>query len=41
MYNGAGIITVLLGNIMTMPGLPRRANFENIDLVDGVIKGIN
>ena len=41
LYNGAGIITVLLGNIMTMPGLPRRANFENIDLVDGVIKGIN
>ncbi len=31
-YNGAGIITVLLGNILTMPGLPKKPNYENISL---------
>lgn len=37
---GAGFITVLLGNIMTMPGLPKHPNYENIDLENGKIKGI-
>ncbi len=33
-YNGAGIITVLLGSILTMPGLPKKPNFESIKLDD-------
>ena len=37
LYNGAGIITVLLGDIMTMPGLSRKPNCELIDVVDGNI----
>jgi len=32
LYHGAGFITVLLGNIMTMPGLPHEPNYEKIDL---------
>ena len=32
LYSGAGFITVLLGNIMTMPGLPEKPNYENIKL---------
>ncbi len=36
-YSGAGFITVLLGDIMTMPGLSRRPNYELIDVVDGEI----
>ncbi len=32
LYSGAGFITVLLGNIMTMPGLPEVPNYENIKL---------
>ena len=36
-YNGAGFITVLLGDIMTMPGLSRKPNCEFIDVVDGEI----
>lgn len=31
-YNGAGFITVLLGNILTMPGLNKNPNYENIDI---------
>jgi len=34
LYNGAGFITVLLGNIMTMPGLPSKPNYEKIDIDD-------
>ena len=37
---GAGFITVLCGKIYTMPGLPKKPNYENIDLVDGKIKGL-
>ena len=37
---GAGFITVLSGKIYTMPGLPKHPNYENIDLVDGEIKGL-
>ena len=36
-YNGAGFITVLLGDMMTMPGLSRKPNYEVIDVVDGEI----
>lgn len=37
LYSGAGFITVLLGDIMTMPGLSRKPNYELIDVVDGEI----
>ena len=37
---GAGFITVLCGKIYTMPGLPKKPNYENIDLIDGKIKGL-
>lgn len=39
--NGAKFVTVLLGNIMTMPGLPSRPNYERIDYVDGKIVGLD
>lgn len=40
-YTGAGFIVVYLGNIMTMPGLPKHPNYETID-IDGQyhIKGL-
>ena len=38
---GAGFIVVLTGDIMTMPGLPKRPAAENIDVDDnGVISGL-
>lgn len=37
---GAGFLVVLTGDIMRMPGLPRRPQAENIDVVDGVIVGM-
>ena len=40
-YNGAGFITVLLGDIMTMPGLSRVPSYEKIDLIDGEIVGLS
>ncbi|MEG0994471.1 MAG: formate--tetrahydrofolate ligase [Bacilli bacterium] len=41
LYNGAGFITVLLGDIMTMPGLPKVPNYEAIEIDDnGNIVGI-
>lgn len=40
-YSGAGFITVLLGDIMTMPGLSRRPNYEKIDVVDGEIVNLS
>jgi len=40
LYNGAGFITVLLGDIMTMPGLPTKPNYEQIDIIDNQITGI-
>ena len=40
-YTGAGFITVLLGDVMTMPGLSKKANYENIGLDEnGNIIGI-
>ena len=41
LYNGAGFITVLLGDIMTMPGLSRVPSYEKIDLIDGEIVGLS
>ena len=38
---GAGFVVVLLGNILTMPGLPKRPAAEKIDITDdGVIFGL-
>lgn len=37
---GAEFIVVLTGNIMTMPGLPKVPNSENIDIINNVIEGI-
>ena len=36
-YNGAGFITVLLGYILTMPGLNKTPNYENIDIKENEI----
>ena len=41
LYNGAGFITCLLGDIMTMPGLSRKPNCELIDVVDGEIVNLS
>lgn len=41
LYNGAGFITVLLGDIMTMPGLSRKPNYEIIDVVNGEIVNLS
>ena len=41
LYNGAGFITVLLGDIMTMPGLSRKPSYEKIDFIDGNIVGLS
>ena len=32
--SGAGFITVFLGSIVTMPGLPKKPNYEIIDIDD-------
>ena len=38
---GAGFIVVLAGNIMTMPGLPKRPAAEKIDITpEGIISGL-
>ena len=37
---GAGFVVVLTGEILRMPGLPRRPLAEGIDLVDGEIVGL-
>ena len=41
LYNGAGFITIYLGNILTMPGLPKKPNYETIDVIDDKIIGMN
>ena len=41
LYSGAGFITVLLGDIMVMPGLSRHPNYEKIDVVDGEIVNLS
>ncbi len=37
---GAGFLVVLTGDILRMPGLPRRPSALDIDLVDGEIRGV-
>ena len=39
-YNGAGFITIFLGNIIAMPGLNKDPNYKRIDYVDGKIIGV-
>ena len=41
LYNGSGFITVLLGKVLTMPGLPSNPNYEKIDYIDGEIIGLS
>ena len=38
--NGRGFVIVYLGEIMTMPGLPKVPNAASINVVDGAITGI-
>lgn len=40
LYAGARFITILLGDIMTMPGLPKVPNYEQIDYIDDEIIGL-
>lgn len=37
---GAGFLVVLTGDMLRMPGLPRRPAYHGIDLEDGVITGL-
>ena len=37
LYLGAGFLTVYLGDILTMPGLPAKPNYELIDVENGEI----
>ncbi len=41
LYNGAGFITIYLGNMITMPGLPKVPNYEHIYLEDNKIIGLS
>ncbi|MBR6133569.1 MAG: formate--tetrahydrofolate ligase [Bacilli bacterium] len=41
LYNGAGFITVYLGNIITMPGLPKVPNYEHITIEGDKIIGLS
>ena len=38
--NGSGFITILMGNVLTMPGLIKEANYYNIDVNNNEIIGI-
>ena len=37
---GAEFFVVMTGKILTMPGLPKKPAAEDIDINDGIIKGI-
>ena len=39
--NGAEFIVAIAGEIMRMPGLPKRPNALNMDIVDGQIEGLS
>lgn len=41
LYNGAGFITIYLGSIITMPGLPKSPNYEKIYIEDNEIVGLS
>jgi formate--tetrahydrofolate ligase len=37
---GAGFIVALTGDVMTMPGLPKKGAYENMDVIDNKIIGL-
>ena len=37
---GAGFIVALMGNVMTMPGLPKHGGYIDMDVIDGRIIGL-
>ncbi|XMB73233.1 formate--tetrahydrofolate ligase [Mycoplasmatota bacterium WC30] len=37
---GAGFIVALMGNVMTMPGLPKHGGYMDMDVIDGKIIGL-
>lgn len=37
---GAEFVVMVCGDIMTMPGLPKKPASERIDLVDGAVVGL-
>ena len=37
---GAGFIVAITGDIMRMPGLPKEPAANNMDVVDGKVKGL-
>ena len=41
LYNGARFVTVLLGDIMVMPGLSKKPNYELIDVINGEIVNLS
>ncbi len=41
LYNGAGFIVVYLGDIIAMPGLSKKPNYLNIDVIDNKIIGLS
>ena len=41
LYLGAGFLTVYLGDILTMPGLPETPNYEKIDVVNDEIVNLS
>ena len=41
LYNGAGFITILMGGVLTMPGLAEKSNYLNMKIDDdGNVSGI-
>ena len=41
LYSGAGFIVIYLGNIISMPGLSKKPNYLNIDVVNDEIVGLS
>ena len=41
LYNGAGFITIYLGIIIAMPGLPKKPNYEKIYIDNNEIVGLS
>ncbi|MDR0430394.1 MAG: formate--tetrahydrofolate ligase [Tannerellaceae bacterium] len=39
--NGAGMIVVIMGEIMRMPGLPKEPQAKYIDIVNGMVEGLS
>jgi len=39
--NGAEMIVVIMGEIMRMPGLPKKPQAQNIDIINGQVEGLS